>query len=40
MRRRGYEYYCSGKVTSKTIEDDKTAKGIVNGYNVNIKAEA
>lgn len=37
--RRGYEYYCDGKVTSKTIIDDKTAKGTVNGYDVTIKLD-
>ena len=26
IRRRGYEYYCSGKVTSKTKIDDEIAK--------------
>ena len=39
IRRRGYEYYCSGKVTSKTKIDDEIAKGKVNGYDVTINLD-
>ena len=39
IRRRGYEYYCSGKVTSKTKIDNEIAKGKVNGYDVTINLD-
>ena len=39
IRRRGYEYYCSGKVTSKIKIDDEIVKGKVNGYDVTINLD-